>query len=84
MKIKIGNQSFDSELIPIAVVFSAKEKKQIYEAAQRSLIIRRNEPMFFLSAPKDISPRVAITWAMENISEIKVDPNFIFDLRGIK
>lgn len=84
MRIKILNRSFDSNDVPIAVVLTAREKRQIYEASQDSLIHKRNEPMVFLKAPSDIPPSVGAAWMVEAVTEFNIKEVLNLSQRGKK
>ncbi len=81
MRIKIGNETFDSSRIPIAIVLSPDEKVQIYNGAQYSLLNRRKESMLFVKAPADVPNQVAIAWAMEAAPEIHFGKIQVLNLR---
>lgn len=68
MKIKVGNQTFDSEKVPVAIIMDEKE---------RFLIMNRNpkpdgELHLFTLWPGDIPVNVVLNWLLEAAPEIEM------------
>lgn len=68
MILKVGNQSFDSADVPVAVVLSSKELEWVINTKPKP------EGQFhaLAKAPKDIPPAVLISWMAEACPEVKV------------
>ena len=66
MIVKIGNQSFDSTKIPIALLLTEKER----QFAQASAPKGDSEFHLFSYFPGDVPPQTMVHWLRESCPEI--------------
>ncbi len=69
MILKVGNQSFSSEDVPVAVVLNWAELAVLIEIAKR-----KQPPYTCMAKPKDVPAQVAWAWLSEAITEFPLNP----------
>jgi hypothetical protein len=69
VKVKVGNQTFDSKDVPIAILLTEKERAWVDNAPPKPA----GEWHLFTFWPGDINLKVVIAWLKEAVTELDIE-----------
>lgn len=71
MIVKVGNQSFDSRQVPIALVLDDQDIMTVGTTTLKGMTEDgKMKPSLYMRWPQDIHPQVVLTWLSEAAPEL--------------